>query len=213
MASRALSTFPDAPPSADRVRMTYEEFLESDTFHGPVEWVNGEVVPMAPVSNEHSIINIWLVRILGEFVERENLGQVYGEPFQMKIGAEFSRSPDVFFVAKKNLNRVKSSHLEGPADLVVEVISPGSRALDRGNKYVEYEQGGVREYWLIDPERKMAEFYQLGRDRTYQNVLVGGAADGIYRSVVIKGLWLETDWLWRRPLPTLKSILKAWKML
>ena len=63
---------------------------------------------------------------------------------------------------------MKRLYLDGPADLVIEVVSPGNRGVDRGEKYVEYEQGGVPEYWLLDPERETHEFYQLRANGLYE---------------------------------------------
>lgn len=75
-------------------------------------------------------------------------------PFQIKLGPEASRrEPDVLFVSKTNLERLTENRLEGPADLAVDIISPESRARDRGEKFYEHEQGGVTEYWLIEPTR------------------------------------------------------------
>jgi Uma2 family endonuclease len=45
---------------------------------------------------------------------------------------------------------------------------------DRGDKFVEYEAAGVREYWLIDPDRKQAEFYQLAETGRYQLAALDG---------------------------------------
>ena len=115
------------------------------------------------------------------------------------------------FVSNKNLSRLKETFLDGPADLVVEVISPESRARDRGDKFYEYEQGGVREYWLIDPVRKQAEFYQLGKDKLFHAIIVG--EDGLYYSRVLKGLTLQVAWLWQEPLPPLMSVLKTWGLV
>jgi Uma2 family endonuclease len=69
----------------------------------------------------------------------------------------------------------------------------------------------VKEYWLIDPERKRAEFYRLGRDKQYHQIDVGD--DGIIRSAVLKGMWLRVDWLWQRPLPKLLKVLKEWGLV
>ncbi|MDW8290080.1 MAG: Uma2 family endonuclease, partial [Armatimonadota bacterium] len=80
----------------------------------------------------------------------------------MKTGADLpGRSPDILFVSQQNLHRLKPTYLDGPADLVVEIISPESEERDRTQKFSEYERGGVREYWLIDPEKRLAEFYVL----------------------------------------------------
>jgi len=69
----------------------------------------------------------------------------------------------------------------------------------------------VREYWLIDPQRKQAEFYRRGQDGFYHLMPVGD--DGIYRSVVLEGLWLRVNWLWQEPLPPLLSVLREWKLV
>lgn len=56
------------------------------------------------------------------------------------------------FVASEHLDRLKETYLDGPADLVVGIVSPDSVGRDRGEKFYEYAQGGVPEYWLIDPQ-------------------------------------------------------------
>ncbi len=76
----------------------------------------------------------------------------------MPVGADLpGRAPDLIFVASGYLDRIKHAHLNGPADTALEIISPESRARDRGEKFYEYEQGGVRQYWLIDPVLKPAD--------------------------------------------------------
>jgi Uma2 family endonuclease len=193
-------------------RMTYEEFLEWPHENRHVEWVNGRVVPMPPVGTEQGSIAVFLTTLLKLWVDRQEVGVVFCEPVNMKTGPQLpGRSPDVFFVAKENLTRVRKTFIDGPADLVVEVVSPESRSRDRGEKFSEYEQGGVREYWVIDPERKEAMFYQLGGDGTYR--LVAPNAQGAYESAVLPGLWLKVEWLWQRPLPPVINILREWKII
>lgn len=198
----------NAPVASARPRMTYKQFLEWDGENQHVEWVDGEVVPMAPIGDVHQDIGRWLITLLTLFVDDFELGAIRYEPFQMKTGPTLpGRAPDIIFIAKRNLSRLKKNHFEGPADLVIEIISPGSGATDRGEKYYEYEQGGVREYWLIDPRRKQAEFNQLGRDGVYHLI---EPKDGIFRSSVLKGLWLDVSWLWQKPLPSTPEIWKKW---
>ncbi len=133
-------------------------------------------------------------------------------PFQMKIGPGLpGREPDLLLVAREHLHSLKKTHLAGPADLAVEVIGPDSRARDRVEKFYEYERGGVLEYWIIDPEEKRAEFYQLGEDGKYRRAPVG--PDGIYRSAILVGLWIRVDWFWQEPLPPVMGILKEWGLV
>jgi Uma2 family endonuclease len=199
-------------PTSQRTKMTYEEFLQWSGENQHVEWENGEVIFMPPVSDEHSSIGLFLLRIMGEFAEAHQCGVIRYEPFQMKTGADFpGRSPDIIFIATENLSRIKPTYLDGPADLVVEIISPESLERDRGTKFNEYEQGGVREYWLVDPMRRQAEFYQRGEDGYFHNVPVGD--DGIYRSAAMPGIWINAGWLWQQPKPGLFDVLKQWGML
>jgi Uma2 family endonuclease len=96
--------------------------------------------------------------------------------------------------------------------LVIEIISPESRARDSGDKFYEYEQGGVREYWLIDPIRRQAEFYQLGEDGIYRLASIIDE-DGIYHSRALEGLWLRVEWLWLDPMPRLMDVLRQWALI
>jgi Uma2 family endonuclease len=201
-----------ASTEASAGMMTYEEFLRWPGDNHHVEWANGRMVFMSPVTEPHEAIRGFLYSLLKLFVEAHRLGRVYSEPFQMKTGPDLpGRAPDVFFVANENLSRVKRLNVEGPADLVVEIISPGSRATDRGDKFYEYEQGGVPEYWLLDPDRQQAEFYLRGDDGIYRLVLLG--SDGIYRSRVLAGLWLKVEWLWQPLLPPIMAVLKEWSLI
>lgn len=201
---------PASPQSARRV--SYQEFLTSLDDNAWGEWVCGELVPMSPITHQHQQLSAFLIALLQFFVETRRLGLVLFEPFQMKTGPDLpGRSPDILFLSDANRSRLQATYLEGPADVVVEIISTESRARDRGEKFYEYEQGGVREYWLIDPVRRQAEFHQLGSDGVYRAMPIG--ADGIFRSIVLEGLWLRIDWLWERPLPTLLSVLKEWGLV
>ena len=188
------------PPSC---RMTYEEFLawtDEDTW---AEWVDGEVIMLSPASPRHQDIADFLTSVLRMYVEFKEVGRVISAPFQMKL--ERGREPDILFVAREHLGRLRESHLEGPADLVVEIVSAESVARDRGEKFYEYEAGGVREYWLLDPDRKWTEFYCLGEDGRYRTAFAG--AEGVYHSQVLPGFRLRVEWLWEEPLPPLEDVM------
>ncbi|QTA90792.1 Uma2 family endonuclease [Desulfonema magnum] len=92
------------------------------------------------------------------FVEIHDSGVVCSAPFQMKTGRNLpGREPDILFVSRENTGRLKETFLDGPADIAAEIISPESRTRDKKEKFSEYEKGGVREYWLIDPDEEKAE--------------------------------------------------------
>lgn len=192
---------PTPPP---RLKMTYEEFLawaDEDTL---AEWVNGEVIMTSPASLRHQNIAAFLSQIFSLFVEQHELGKVIIPPFQMKL-ATSGREPDLLFVATEHLDRLQETYLDGPADLVVEIVSPESIGRDRGEKFYEYAQGGVPEYWLIDPQAEIAEFYRLAGTH-YRLVL--GDHEGRYEAQTVPGLWLQVEWLWQEPLPRVLDVLR-----
>jgi Uma2 family endonuclease len=159
------------------------------------EWVDGWVYPMSPANRAHQRLGLFLATLLSLYVERREMGEVFYERFQMRL-ADSGREPDLMFVTTGHLDRVHETYLDGPADLVVEIVSPESQVRDRGQKFFEYEAGGVLEYWLLDPDRKAAEFHIL-EDGTLRPRLPD--EDGIYRSDVVEGFWLRVDWLWELP--------------
>jgi Uma2 family endonuclease len=119
----------------------------------------------------------------------------------MKTAPELpGREPDVLFVANEHRNRIKGSYLDGPAGLAMEIVSPESGPRDRGDKFYEYEAGGVLEYWLIDTQREDVEFYQRSDQGRYHPVFPDEA--GRYRARAIPGFWLQISWLWETPLPS-----------
>ncbi len=189
-------------------KMTYEEFLawaDEDTL---AEWVEGQVIMYSPSSLKHQEIMQFLSSLLSFYVDAHRLGKIVLPPFQMRLETRPSgREPDLIFVAEEHLEGLKETYLDGPADLAVEIVSPESEARDRGEKFYEYEAAGVGEYWLIDPERKRAEFYQLGEDGLFRAVWPD--AEGVYQAQVVPGFWLRVDWLWQEPPPSLRQILAA----
>jgi Uma2 family endonuclease len=106
--------------------------------------------------------------MLKTHVRQHNLGTTNIGPLDMVLTALSVTQPDVVFISNERLGIIKE-RLMGAADLVVEVLSPGSRQRDRINKRDLYEQHGVREYWLIDPEAKTVEVLHL-ESGTYQLV-------------------------------------------
>jgi Uma2 family endonuclease len=186
-------------------RMTEEEYVEwsGDEWS---EWVDGEVLIMSPVNLRHALLFTFLHPLVAGFANQRNLGFVLTEPFQMRLGKQRRRrSPDLLFITTARQDALHPNHLEGPADLIVEIVSPDSLARDWREKYLEYEAGGVREYWVIDPMAKRAETYAINLEGRYQRIL---EADGKISSVVLPGFYMRPQWLWQEPLPKFMEVLR-----
>ena len=184
--------------------MTYDEFLAWVDEDAQAEWVDGRVLMASPASLRHQLLADFLVKVIGTYVEAQHLGLVVSTPFQMKL--ENGREPDVLFVAREHLDRFRPTFLAGPADLVVEILSPESRSCDRIDKFYEYERAGIPEYWLVDPDGRRAEFFQLTASGRFESA--PPSDDGIYRSATVPGFWLRMAWLWQEPLPPVLDVLR-----
>jgi Uma2 family endonuclease len=185
--------------------MTEDEFVAWCGPYTRAEWVDGEVIIMAPVSLAHADLFMWLGSILRSFVDDHNLGLVLGPEFFVRFPEQRRRRlPDILFVRQDRRDLLKKQYLDGAPDLIIEVVSPDSESRDWRDKYLEYERAGVREYWVIDPMSQHVEVYSL-RKGAYASI---PEKDGKLVSKVISGFWLKTEWLWQQPLPRVSNVLK-----
>jgi len=186
--------------AAPKEPLSLEAFLQQyDDAHA--EWVNGEVVPKMPASVEHQGTSMFLLSLIVNWVAYHELGKVYHPPLLVKLplpdNREVAREPDIVVILNGNSGRFAEQYFDGAPDLIVEITSPASRHTDRFVKYEEYETAGVPEYWLVDPDRQYAEFYQRDDAGLYRVAFSG--SEGVYRSRVLEGFWLQVEWLWTRP--------------
>ena len=187
--------------------MTEEEYVEWCQERTRAEWVNGEVTIMSPVSYDHDRLQTWLLRLIGDYVEEKDLGKVCSTEFWLRLPSATSRRlTDLFFVARgreagfKRVSQKKKSGpatcFDGAADFIVEIVSPDSVERDYEEKFREYQDAGVREYWIVDPLSVKVEAYELVKGKCRR--LVEKA--GVIHSKVLKGFFVRPAWLWRIPL-------------
>lgn len=182
-------------PTQPTTRMSFASFLEWADEDTSAEWVDGEVIVFMPAKDRHQTLVGFLYEIIALFIRLFPVGQVRLAPLGMKL-ASSAREPDILFVAEENAYRVTEDYIEGPADLVVEVISNDSVQRDREHKFHEYQAAGVREYWILDPRpgKNRADFFYLNEKNYYS--LFATEDDEWVESKVIKGLSIQPEWLW-----------------
>ncbi len=208
MAMQEQVVAPELPTPLPTGKVTFEEFLAWLDEDVRAEWVDGEIELMTtPASLEHQVVGGFLYRLVAGFVEAGDLGTVLAPPFLVKLPLRPSgREPDLIFVAREHEARFQQTYLDGAPDLVLEMVSTDSVARDRGEKFAEYEAAGIPEYWLIDPDRRQADFYVMTERGLYQEASLD--ADGRLHSHVLPGFWIKPSWLWMRPLPPVATCLK-----
>jgi Uma2 family endonuclease len=135
--------------------MSEEEF---DQWHDELlrgEWVDGRVEFMAPASNQHVQIVVFQIKLLDTFAEQRRLGKAFGSELAVKLPKQRRRRvPDVAFLSASRMELLRPTYVDGAPDLIMEVVSPDSVGRDWRTKYQEYEQAGVREYWIVDPAQE-----------------------------------------------------------
>jgi Uma2 family endonuclease len=172
-------------------RFTYDQLVtELPETNRPGELWDGELVLSPGPSCRHQTISHRFHRFLDDWVTAQELGEVFGAPLDMVLAPHQVVQPDVMFVHRDRRHIIQRT-LEGPADLVAEVLSLGGRTRDRIEKRDLYEQYAVREYWLIDPEAQTVEVLCLeaGRYQLAHRWRPGETAE----SRLLPGFHLEVD--------------------
>ena len=166
-----ITTKPRTPTKKSKERRwTYDELVaELPESNLPTELWDGELIMSPSPSFFHQKIVDRLHDYLKAWVRRHQLGESCTAPLDMVLTPRRTTQPDIIFVSNARLKIIEKAVM-GAADLVVEVISPGGRTRDRIDKRDLYEQHGVREYWLVDPEARTVEVLYL---EAGEYVLVG----------------------------------------
>ena len=191
-----------APP---KEQITFDEFCGIIREDQKADLINGVIYMASPPAFEHENLFGFLLAVLRIYVREEGLGHVLGSRAAMKLSEIDAPEPDLMFVSKAKLPHSKGKALFGAADLVIELVSPGSRHLDLIEKRDLYAKFGVREYWVIDAFRQTACFW-----KNSGNGLIDIPIDhmGVIRSAVIPGFWLRVDWLFAQELPNGREIIR-----
>jgi len=174
--------------------MTSEEFFRYAPEDQKAELIDGVMITHSPPLDVHEKLFGFLFRLLADYVEEHDLGEVRGSRTPVALEVDQTYEPDILFVARERLQIIEPQGVFGAPDLVIEILSASTAPYDRGPKFRAYERAGVRELWLIDPYGPAGtEFYQLEGTRF---VPVMPDQDGILRSVAVPGFWIDVAWLW-----------------
>jgi Uma2 family endonuclease len=98
-----------------------------------------------------------------------SLGRVLPDTL-MKLDGRWTPAPDLAFVARRHLRRVKGKRIEGPVDLAIEALSPKTATVDRTTKSQAYAKYRIPWYWIVDLNVRVLEEYELVEGR-YLNLV------------------------------------------
>lgn len=186
-----------------------EEDYMRDYAHDYCEWVKGDVIKMPPILLRHNHLTDYLRELLKTYFAIKSIGKVISAPFVMRTEVS-RREPDLQVILNDNLGTLTDTYMDGAADICIEVVSPSNAATDYGDKFTEYEAGGVKEYWIIDSMREECRFHRLNEDKLYKQIL---PVDNVYTTPLLPQFKLHVPTLWQDELPNIFSVAEMVKAM
>ncbi|MBI3220932.1 MAG: Uma2 family endonuclease [Bacteroidetes bacterium] len=126
------------------------------------ELINGTIYLSPAPTIYHQDVILTLGSELHRYVKTKKLGKVCISPIDVYLdNRKNAFQPDLLFVASENENIIREDGIYGTPDLIIEILSPGTKTFDLTKKKKVYEKTGVKEYWVIDPQTKISIGFQL----------------------------------------------------
>lgn len=149
--------------SEHQKRMSFREWLDENK---KAEFINGEVILHSPVKKKHWSASGNLAFFIGFHIRIHDLGIIAIEKALIDLGKN-DYLPDICFFFNEKANLFPDDQMVFPApDFVVEILSKSTAKNDKGIKHQDYAAHGIREYWIIDPNRRSIDQYILIGDET-----------------------------------------------
>ena len=143
------------------VRRTNVQFSYQDSQRLPedkrYEILDGNLYIVSSPNTKHQRISKKLLVALTRQVEGRNLGEIFVAPYDVILSDDNIVQPDIFFIAGGRVGLVGKLNLQGAPDLVIEILSAGSRKRDLETKKKIYARFGIGEYWIVDPDAEAVE--------------------------------------------------------
>ena len=151
------------------------------------ELIDGQIYMMGTPSRIHQKLVGQLSRIIGNYIESNHGScEIYPAPFAVFIKKDDKNyvEPDISVICDKN--KLSDRGCEGAPDFIIEIVSPSSRRMDYYKKCALYAESGVREYWIVDPEKQRTMIYRYEDDAAHMIVpFEQDLAVGIYNNFMI----------------------------
>ena len=161
-----------------------------------VEIINGEIFLMASPFRVHQEISGELFRQLANFLEGKKC-RVYAAPFAVRLFEKDGDNPeDVDTMVEPDItvvcdnDKLDKHGCKGAPDMVIEILSPSTRRHDRLVKLGLYQQAGVREYWIVDPENKSVQVF-LQDGSSFLKIHEDYGREDIAKVNVLDGCFIE----------------------
>ncbi len=154
---------------------TYEDLFALPDDGKRYEIIEGVLYEMPAPSWNHAVTIASLMRLLAPIVEALG-GEVVTAPVDVFFAGADPVEPDIIVLLPESRAVPVPRGVEGPPDLLIEVISPSNRGHDLLTKRALYARTGVREYWLVDPTSRTIDVLTLDREGFHTTQTASGDA-------------------------------------
>jgi Uma2 family endonuclease len=187
-----------ASTSRRDARFTYDDLVQLPEDGMRHEIIDGvHFVTPSPVKRHQRLARRVLVAIDRYLEERPGFGEVFHAPFDTLFSPFDVVVPDVLLVAGDQLDILTEKNVAGAPALVVEVLSPGTKRRDIGVKRQLYDRGGVREYWIVDPDANAVTIYRRSSDGSFPLLEVLTSPNVALTTPLLPEFSLQLDILFR----------------
>jgi Uma2 family endonuclease len=169
------------PALASKRKIWTDKELETLPKDGHIyELLDGDLISI-PGNATHSAISVRIGAALFDSAEARGLGIVCGANTGFRLAEDLLLSPDVSFVSKERLKKIRvapDKFLAGAPDLVVEVLSPSDRMMQVNRKLDRYFEHGTRLAWLVNWPKQQVHIYTADSIESLTNldeILTGGS--------------------------------------
>ncbi len=153
------------------------------------ELIDGQIYDMAPPSRKHQDILFSLSRKIADYIDSSNgKCKVYLAPFAVFLNENDMSyvEPDISVIC--DLSKLDDKGCNGAPDWIIEIASPGSKRMDYLIKLFKYRSAGVKEYWIVDPEKNRITVYNFVYNTIEEYAFGDSVPVGIYEDFSIKVL-------------------------
>lgn len=148
-------------PPAGKIILTYDEYVDLPNDGNRYEILDGDLFVTPAPSPQHQLVSRNLQFTIHQFAREHGLGEIFAAPIDLILAATTVAQPDLVFVSQERRAIVTNRGIEGAPDLVVEILSSTTTKTDRTTKARLYARYGIRHYWILDPESRNLEAYEL----------------------------------------------------
>jgi Uma2 family endonuclease len=180
------------------VKLTYDDLLRLPEDNLRHELIDGEHYVTASPNTRHQRILGRLYLSIGNWLEAHPTGEAYVAPVDVVLSPHDVVVPDLLYMSQARVSDALTPEaVRGMPELLVEILSPGTRRRDRTVKQALYDREGVSEYWLVDPDRETVRVCR--RSETGLDVLpeLSGAAGDVLTTPLLPGLEIPLARLFR----------------